>query len=248
MSALTTVLDDARIFLRGCDLSGQSNMATLEAESEAKDRSTFRSGGWKEVVGGQRKGSVTLAGFSEFGAAGTVDFDAWARLGLGDALTLSPTEEGAGELAFITKLGRLKHTRGGKVGDLDEWEASGTSMWPVVRSQYLLGPGAIITDDTTTSGANLGAVAAGQRLYATLHVLSVAGAAPQLDVTIESDTNSSFTSPVTVLTFTQATAVTGEILRTDGSAITDTWYRANLNVPDAAGDDSYLVAMAIGTA
>lgn len=248
MSALTTVLEDARIFLRGCDLSGQSNMVTLEVEAETKDRSTFTSQGWKEVTAGQRKGTITAEGFSEFGAAGTVDVDAWSQLGANDAVTISPVEEAVAGTAYITKMARLKHTRGGKVGDLDEWQASGSSAWPVVRSQYLIVPGTIITDDTTSAGANLGAVAAGQRLYATLHVVSVAGASPELVATIETDTNSSFTSPTTLLTFTTATAVTGEILRSDGAAITDTWYRANINVPDAAGDDSYLVAMAIGAA
>ena len=248
MSALTTVLDDARIYVLGCDLSGQSNMITLEVEAETKDRSTFRSGGWKEVTAGQRKGSIAGGGFADFGPAGTVSTDAWEQLGANDPITISPTESDAGALAFVTKLQRAKFGTGGKVGDLNEWELSGGSAWPVVRGQYLLSPGTVLTADTAAAGAELGAVAAGSRLYASMHLVSITGATAEAVVTVESAADSTFTSPTTVITFTTATAVTGEILRTDGSAITDTWYRAVVDCPDAAGDDSYLIAVAAGIA
>lgn len=69
---------------------------------------------------------------------------------------------------------------------------------------------------------------------------------PTLTVAIESDDASGFASATTRLTFDAATAAGGQILRTDGTAITDTWYRANWTISGTS--PSFLFALALGVA
>jgi hypothetical protein len=77
-----------------------------------------------------------------------------------------------------------------------------------------------------------------------VHVLSVAGTAPSITVSVESDDASGFASATTRLTFDAATAVGGQILRTDGSAITDTWWRVAWTI--AGTTPSFLFASVLG--
>jgi len=58
-----------------------------------------------------------------------------------------------------------------------------------------------------------------------MHVTAFVGAAPTLDVIVESDDNSGFTTAVTRGTFAQATAATSEWLTPVAGAITDDWWR-----------------------
>jgi hypothetical protein len=242
----TEGLSDARLFIRGCDLSGQANEVSMAADREVLDKTSFKSAGWKEVRGGLPKAAITASGMVEFGAAGTVDYDAWARLGQVDPWTVGPDEATAGNLAYLTKVLRGQYKTLGKVGALNPWEAECMSSWPVARGIFLLGPGTVLTDDGASSAFELGALAAGQRLYATLHVVSVVGAAPTLDVTITSDSVEAFTgSPETRITFTQASVVGGEALRSAAGAHTDSWYRAEWDLSEV-GDESFLAAVAVG--
>jgi len=242
----TEPLIDARIFINGCDLSGQANEISMAADREALDKTSFRSDGWKEVRGGLAKAAISVSGMVEMGAAGTVDFDAWARLGGIDPWSIGPDDAVAGNLAYVTRVLRGQYKTLGKVGDLNPWAADCMSSWPVAQGVFLAGPGTALASDGVSSAFQLGALAAGQRLYATLHVLSVTGAAPTLDVTITSDNVEAFTgSPETRCTFTQATAVDGEAVRSSAGPHTDDWYRAEWNLSEV-GDESFLVAIAVG--
>jgi hypothetical protein len=116
-----------------------------------------------------------------------------------------------------------------------------------VRGVGLHPPGTARTDDGNGTAVQVAATTADQRLYASLHVLSVAGSVPTLDVTIQSDSVEAFNStPETRLTFTQkTTAGVGEIVRTAKSANTDTWYRAAWNCSEI-GDESFLFVVSLG--
>jgi hypothetical protein len=82
---------------------------------------------------------------------------------------------------------------------------------------------------------------AGQYLYASLHVLSAAGTSPSITVSIESDADNTFSTPTTVLTFSAATSVDGQIMRAAGP-ITDTWYRAKWAVSGTTPSFLFLCA------
>jgi hypothetical protein len=82
-------------------------------------------------------------------------------------------------------------------------------------------------------------------MYAALHVLSVAGTAtPTITARVESSVDNTFASPTTRLTFAAATAVSGQTLRTAGTAITDTWWRVAWTISGTT--PSFLFAAALG--
>jgi hypothetical protein len=131
------------------------------------------------------------------------------------------------------------------VGEVAPWTSTAKSSWPLVRGQFAHPPGAARTATGTGTGLNLGAVAAGKRLYASLHVLSVAGTAtPTITGRIESSVDNTFAAPTTRATFAAATAVGGQVLRTDGTAYTDTWWRIAWTISGTT--PSFLFAAALG--
>lgn len=242
MSFLT--LTNVRLFAVGCDLTGASNKAELSAEVEAKDRTTYGSNGWKEVMGGLGSAEIAAEGFWEAGDPSKVDDASWAQLGGNGPWSIGPVGASVGDPAYV--LGALRSEYGvlGGVGDVAPWKGKAASTWPLVRGQWAHNPATARTSSGTGPGANLGPVAAGQRLYASLHVLSAAGTTPTLDVVIESDDAAGFTSATTQLTFPQATAISGQILRSSGSAITDSWFRPKWTI--AGTSPSFLFAIAYG--
>jgi hypothetical protein len=130
-----------------------------------------------------------------------------------------------GDLAYVVSALRSSYTVFDAVGEVAPWSSNAKSSWPLVRGQFAHPPGTARTSSGTGTGLNLGAVATGKRMYAALHVLSVSGTTPSLTARVESSVDNTFASPTTRLTFTAAATVGGQVLRTDGTAITDTWWR-----------------------
>lgn len=220
------ILLDCRLFAVGADLSGASNKIELSAEHEDKDTTNYRSGGWKEVIGGLGSAEIAGEGQWEAGDPSLVDDASWAAIGGQGPYTVCPADSVVSALAYFTKGMRADFKFGDAVGEVAPWSGTVKSSWPLVRGQIGHPPGTARTSNGTGTALNLGAVAAGKRLYAALHVLSVAGTStPTITGRIESDDSGSFSSPTTRLTFAAATAISGETLRTDGTAITDTWWR-----------------------
>lgn len=242
-----TILLDVRMFAGGADLSGDTAKAELSAEVEEKDATNYRSQGWKEVLGGLASSSISAEGQWEAGDPGLVDDAAWALLGGRAPWTVCPGEATVGALAYFTHALQSSYQLGGSVGDVAPWTAKASGSWPVVRGQIAHPPGTARTATGTGASMQLGAVPAGKRLYAAVHVLSVAGTAtPTITARVESDDNNTFTSATTRLTFAAANAAGGQILRTDGTAVTDDWWRIAWTV--AGTTPSFLFAAALGIA
>ena len=111
--------------------------------------------------------------------------------------------------------------------------------------------GTIMGIGSKTSTANgtarqLGAVTATQVLYAALHVISVSGTTPTLNVVMASDNAEGFASGVTRLTFAQKTAAGSEFLSAAG-AITDDWWRAQWTI-GGTGSPTFDVVIVAGIA
>ena len=75
-------------------------------------------------------------------------------------------------------------------------------------------------------------------------MLSVAGTTPSITARVESAPAEAFAAPTTRLTFDAATAAGGQALRTDGTAITDTWWRVAWTITGTT--PSFLLAAALG--
>ncbi|MFF0295550.1 hypothetical protein ACFYST_06065 [Kitasatospora sp. NPDC004614] len=240
------VLTDVRLFAVGADFSGASNKVELKSAAEEKATTNYRSGGFGEVIGGIRSGELSGAGLWEAGDPSKVDDASWSQLGGRGPWTVAPSEANVGQLAYLLYGLRCDVNLGGSVGDVAPWQAKVSGSWPVARGQIAHPPGTARTSSGTGTALQLGAVPAGKRLYAALHVLSAAGTTPSLTVTVESDDANGMASPAAQLTFNAATATGGQILRTDGTAITDTWWRVSWAVTGTT--PSFLFAAAIGIA
>src|SRR4051812_38996556 len=161
-----TVLTNVRLFAVGADLTGASNKVELSGEFEEKDRTTYGSSGWKEVTAGLGSAELSGEGFWEAGTAALVDDASWAQLGGLGAWTVAPVGASVGDLAYLLRALRADYNFGGQVGDLAPYKAKASSDWPLVRGQIAHPPGTARTSSGTGTGVQLGAVAAGQRLYA----------------------------------------------------------------------------------
>ncbi|MBL7492520.1 hypothetical protein I6A60_01940 [Frankia sp. AgB1.9] len=240
------LLINTRLFTGGADLTGASNKIEISAEVEDKDVTTHGSGGWKEHQGGLADTELGAEGFWAAGDPGKVDDQTWAALGGVGAWTVGPDDAAVGNLAYLTRALRAQYQMTGSVGDVAGWNAGGKGSWPLARGVFAHPPGTARTASGTGTGINLGAVAAGKRLYASLHVLSVAGTTPTLDVVVESDADNTFASPISQVTFTQAVDRGGQIGRTSAAGIADSWVRAKWTVGGTS--PSFLFVVAVGTA
>lgn len=242
----TTLLTNVRLFTGGADLTAASNKVELGAEREEKDVTTFlpegdADSGFKKVTGGLAQAACAATGFWEAGDNGKVDDRSWADLGGLTGWTIAPSSSAAGSLAYLMKAMRGKYIQGGQVGDINPYSADCKSDWPLVRGLMLHPSGTARSSTGNGTAVQVSAVSATQYLYSSLHVLSVSGTAT-LTATIESDVDNTFASPATQITFTLASAISGEILRTAG-AITDTWYRVKYTI---GGTGSVLFACSVG--
>jgi hypothetical protein len=221
-----SVLTNVRCFAVAVDLTGNSNKIELSSEAEAKDATNHGSGGFKEVLGGLASAEISGEGQWEAGDPSKVDDGSWSQLGGVGPWSISANNSASvGALAYFTQAMRSDYKLGGEVGEVAPWTGTAKSNWPLVRGQFAHPPGTARTATGTGTALQVGAVATGKRMYAALHVLSVAGTTPSITARVESSVDNTFAAPTTRLTFTAATVAGGQALRTDGTAITDTWWR-----------------------
>ncbi|MEU9215391.1 hypothetical protein AB0D47_02480 [Streptomyces sp. NPDC048376] len=240
-----SVLLNVRAFAVGLDLTSASNKVELTTEVEEKPTTNYGSDGYTEVVGGLASAEIAGEGQWEAGDETLVDDATWAQLGGIGPWTISANNSAAvGALAYFTRAMRADYTLLGEVGEVAPWTSAAKSSWPLVRGQFAHPPGTARTATGTGTALQLGAVPARKRVYASLHVLSVAGTTPSLTARVESSVDNTFAAPTTRATFTAATAVGGQAVRTDGTAITDTWWRLAWNITGTT--PSFLFAAALG--
>lgn len=246
------ILGNVRTFSGGADLTSQSNKVELSLEFDDKDVTTFAdvdAGGdvWKAVLGGVGSAKVAAAGFWSAGDPSQVDDDAWAALGGVGALTIYPYDGGAaaGNVAWIVNALRAQYQLLGSVGDAAPWALAASSTWPGVRGIGLHPPG------TARAASGVGpaqlhvAAAAGQMVYASLHVLSITGtAAPTLTVKVQSDDAVGFATPTDRIVFAPATARGGQVARLAGP-ITDTYWRVSWDITGTTPSCLFVAAVGV---
>lgn len=93
-----------------------------------------------------------------------------------------------------------------------------------------------------SAGLALGILAAGQRIYSALHVLSGTGT---LDVLVESDVTG-WTTPITRITHTQAAGATSEVLSLPGPVATDDLWRSKYTIATGPFDFIHIVGIMEG--
>ncbi len=240
------VLDNVRLFAGGADFTSRSNKVELAVDFEAKDATNFGSAGWKEVMGGLASTALVGEGQWEAGDVGKVDDRLWAALGTVAGFTVCPDAAAVGDLAWLTQALQAKYALGGQVGDIAPWNAAFAGAWPLARGKVLHPPATARTVTGNGTAVEIAATAADQHVYATLHVLSVAGTdTPTLTVEVKSDVDALFNgSETSRITFSAATALGGQIQRLAGP-VTDTFYRVTHTISGTNPSFLYLCALGV---
>lgn len=223
----TQVLKDCKIYLAKYDLSGDHNEIEIKA-SKDKQKDTAFGDDADTFVPGLEKAEVSGGGYWQ-GGTDAVDDVLWSKMGSNDeVLTVGLIAGLDGEVARIIKALETSYEPGASVGEMFAFglAAVGNKM---VAATIMTDASAAKTATGNGTARNLGAVSATQKIYAALHVIAASGTTPTLNMTVESDDAQGFASPVTRLTFTQATAKTAEWKEAAG-AITDTWWRAKWTI------------------
>lgn len=236
---------DCKAYQGGADLTGQSNKIQAKATVDTKPSTTFASNGWTERKPTVRGAQVMHIGFWDAGNGGLPDDRAFADLGTSNPYTACPTAGlTAADLCYLTKFVESEYEAFGAHGDLIPYSIKGKADVPLVRGQ-ILHPGATARTATGSGTAvQIGAVPAGQRMYAALHVISISGTgSPTLTVRLQSAPTNGFASPTTQATFTAATLIGGQFTSVAG-AITDTWWRADWTISGTT--PSFLFVLSAG--
>ncbi len=147
-------------------------------------------------------------------------------------LSVLPAGITTGSLAYFFQANNLEYTPlSAAVGDMAMARVAGsTRRGPVVRGQLLI-PKTDYTSTDAGTAAQLGAVSASQKLYAALHVFSVSGTSPTLNVLVRSDDDSGMGSATTQITFSEETdATTGWQWSSADGAIADDWFDVSYTI------------------
>lgn len=242
------VLKNVRLFTAGLDLTGTTNKVEIQKKVEAKVCTTFGSYDvasgqvWEEYIGGMAGAAMSGGGPDAFGVGLTNEVVS-GGVGVVGAWTAMPHTADVGAVAHLTYALEGEVTLLGQLGDVAPWSGNWVSSAPMPRGVVLHPPGTARTSTGNGTAVEHVAVGATQRLYASLHVLSVSGSgSPTLTVKVQSDT-SGFPSATDQITFDAATAVGGQWKSVAGP-ITDTFYRVSWTI--SGSSPSFLFVCAVG--
>lgn len=238
-------LYDPRVYLAGYAAAADHSSITLSTTAESLEATAF-SATTRNFIGGLMQHTIGGEGFVQYGT-GAIENVLSAQLAAGTVYTVTPEGGAVGEEAFFgrTLITSLQPV-GGTVGDIHKfsWSGQGFGAFPCIRGQLFKASGDT-TASSSSSAVQLGAVTAGQRVYAAIHVLSSSGSSPTLDVIVESDDNGGMSSPTTRASFTQATGSTSQFISAAG-AITDDYWRVSWTIGGSATPTfSFVVAVGI---
>ena len=233
-------LVDVTTHIGGYDWTTDMNSLTFSGEGDELDNTTFGDGGWRSRIGGLKDVNAEYGGYWQAGDP-SVDKEAFSNLGLAnEPVTLSPTGV-EGDTAYIWRGAKFGYEMFGSIGEVTPFSLTmnGSHGIGAARGAYLKARANVSATGATGTAFEIpGGVAADEALHASFHVFS---AGTTVTAVIESDSDNTFSSAVTRLTFGPTTTVGGQHARIAG-ALTDTWYR--LRVTAITG--TFNVACAIG--
>lgn len=232
-------LQDCKLYVAEHDLSGDTSSGSLQHTVAELDATTFGNGSRVRIAGIEDV-ALSYEGLWDGDTVGSSVYDEIG--GSESAVTLCPTDGTEGEAGFIFKAPHFSYAPGGQVGELYKFSASASGSTRLVRGTVMADASAAVSATGNGTARQLGTVGAGQKVYASLHVIASSGS-PTLDVTVESDTSSGMSTPATQLTFTQATGATSEFLSAAG-AITDDWWRVDYTF-GGTGTITFIVTVGI---
>jgi hypothetical protein len=237
------LLSPQKLWLGGYDLSTRLNALAIENAAEAVDVTAFGDVS-RAFAGGLKSVSASHAGFWD--AAGGVDAELFDRLTLADApMSLAVTDGAEGDTAFTFRALHAEYSPGASIGEAFTFSIAAQSGAGDGLVRGTLMHNGAETATVNGAGRQLGAVAAGQKLFGALHVTAASGTAPTLDITVESDDNAGFTTAVTRMTFSQQTGIGFEWPAPVAGPITDDWWRLVITIGGTTPSFEFAAILAI---
>ena len=251
------VLNNAKIFLGGCDVSADLNQVSVAMNAAMLNDNAFGDTAESNRAG-LLKTTIDLEGFYNTAAGNPDGFDNTAFTALGqDNQLLTVFADGLTEgtstdkgYAWPVTLSKYNPFANVKVGDLLAVSLSAQSQSATNRAIPLKnGTSSMVTASASGTKYQVGAVSGSQYLYAGLHVLEYQGTSPTLAVIVESDADGSAGGETTRITFNTVSGSTGAQYATRvAGAITDTYWRASWTIGGSSTPGfKFLIWMAIGT-
>jgi len=242
------ILTDQLICMGGYNLTGVSNAVTIEYGAEMKGSTTFGQS-TRSNKGGLFTVQLQAAGFYD---AEAQDEPVFAAVGVDNTpITVAASGSSQGDTAYFFAATAGEYSTGETVGELNKYSigaGAGGTNGKLIRG--FVEHNALDTAETSsliaTLGQQLGAVSGSQSLYIALHVVESNGSGDQtLDVDIESDDNSGFTSAISQGSFTQFTTSVGSEILVIPGAILDDYFRAAITI-GGTGSPSFKFLISFG--
>jgi len=240
------VLTNARLWIGAHNFSGDANALVLDYLAELKDDTALLDVA-RSRLPGLRACALQAEGYINSGV-GEIDAPLFDSIGLSDVpVTVCPIAGAAeGDRAFTMLAAGADYQQQAPVGELYRFSAGAQCRGvPLIRGQLLHNNTRTASGNGT--GQQLGALAAGQKLFASLHVLTVSGGSPSLTVAVQSATSQggSYTSRIT---FGAKTAPGYEWGSVTGAISGDpAWWRANWTISGSTPSFVFVVAAGLAT-
>ena len=239
------VIKDGQVYYNEFDISGLLNSVTIDYAGDVPEANVLSGDGTKRRVSGLIDVSISCPGYLDASAADKVIYDRIGNVIAGD-MTIAPQNPSEGSRAYFLKVNQGTYNILGAVGDVAPFTLDASSNGPLIRGVV----GGVGSKDAGGSGSifELGAVPAGYKMYAMLHVVGMTGTSPTLNVTVASADSKAFTSHTVQndLTFTEVTGTPSHQLLSFDGPETDEFWRVNWAVKSGA-EYKIFVALGIGT-
>ncbi len=235
------IYSNCKLWLAQYDLSGYMNALGINDNPDMLDNTVFGN-----TAKSRKKGLSAVAANHEGLWDGTAEDAIWNDFNATTIpMTISPVTGAEGDPAYSFLAQTAEYSLGGAVGELLKFtvkaENAGSGL---VRGLILFND----TKDASSTGTayELGAITAGQTMYAALHVIS-ASASDTLDVIIQSDNLQAFGDPQTRITFNQVALGAGGggtyewQTYAPAAGQTDIWWRIGYTIAGAAPSFTFVV-------
>ena len=235
------ILKDQRVYVDGVELTSHVNSVAIDQGVEVQDKTPFGSNSRIKTPGLQTV-ALGLQGFYDAVAADKPLTDGFAKADVPVVVTSDTPAHGG--LAHFFNAVQAAYSTSGATGEVFETSLSAEGNGALARGQIAFFDEALTASDAGAA-LNLGTVGAGQRLFACVQLFGNDDPADSVQVTINGDSADDFTgSETTHITFTDTGALSGQLLTADGP-ITDTWFRAAVDLTGASPSVKVLVTLAI---
>lgn len=220
-------LKDGKLIVNGYDLSSYVNSLDLSITTGEIDVTTIDESAIKKIAGLEDT-SISAEGFFE---AGVDKPDELLGTNLGSAVNFAmAADNGRGNIAYFGGGLETNYSIFGAINEAAPFQFTGSGTNTKTVRGTIEDPGTTaVTATGSTTGFQLGAVGADEKLYGGLFVIAASGTSPTIDAKIQSDDNSSFTSATDQITFSQLTD-TGSEIKSASGAITDDYFRFNYTI------------------